>query len=136
MAHQCQNCTFVANLSSIRGKVLSDEKLLKRLGKKPVFVGTFTSTDWAGHSNFYALKCPECGELVVDYAHGYTGGGYLYFMCKDCSNPTIPEINRTNITIDEQSIYDSAGLDKPGSLFREIWESIKLKRKLAAQTRG
>ncbi|OGN01906.1 MAG: hypothetical protein A3I26_02800 [Candidatus Yanofskybacteria bacterium RIFCSPLOWO2_02_FULL_43_10] len=83
MVHECSDCTFVADAGNLLTYFVPREKR-DSAGNKPVFVGKFTMTDWAGHSGFYLFKCPDCGDVCVDYPHGYRDNGCLYIRCGRC----------------------------------------------------
>jgi len=92
--------------------------VLKKVTRKPLFIGLFTLSKWVGHSRFYAFKCPECGLVTVDYPHGYTFGGRLYFLC-GCNGEND---RKTVIPIHDPVIYKAEGLEasKDISLVRNI----------------
>lgn len=127
MPHECTECTFVANKESI----YVHPDVLKKLGKRPVFLGIFTLPGWVGHSAFYVLKCSECDNAVVDYPHGYTSEGRLFFSCNSCFDG-----EQTIIPINDSGIYIKAGQDESLSFMASILGAFKLFKANKLQSKG
>ena len=53
------------------------QRLKARLGFT-VCLGLYQKPGWQGALPFYLHKCKDCGELEVDYSHGFNG----YFACQ------------------------------------------------------
>lgn len=99
MGHECSECAFVASRESI----FVDRKTRERVSNKPVYIGTFTLPNWRGHLRFYLCRC-SCGKIFVDYPHGYTNGGYLFFVCDGCED---------KVLIHDKKVYKENGVEKP-----------------------
>lgn len=112
MGHECSECIFVASRESI----FVDKKTRERVSRKAVYIGTFTLPNWKGHLKFYLCLC-SCGRVFVDYPHGYTEGGYLFFYCDNCE---------TIIPIYCKKIYKESGIEKP-SLLGSLWAMLRLR---------
>lgn len=77
--HECPECTFVAS----REDIFVDLKRRERASSQPELVGKYSLLSWSGHLSFYLCRC-LCGRAFVDYPHGYTDGGRLFFNCDNC----------------------------------------------------
>jgi len=67
----CGECTFIQDADTLfLFFVPRDTK--EKATEEPVFVGNFTMPNRTNHSGFYVFKCKNCGEVCVDYLHGYT----------------------------------------------------------------
>lgn len=113
----CKECVFVSELKDIIYHVrLADYEQIRR----PVLAGLFTSKDWIGHAPFYVFRCPFCREKSIDYAHGYTGGGFLYFRCS----------NGCQVLIKDREIYEKLEIPVPSPLlsWKERRRITKIKR--------
>ena len=120
MAHECPDCTFVANEGSIFTGWVS-----KKIGKNPELVGCFTMPNWVGHSNFYIFSCSLCGNNSVDYPHGYTSdgirSGLLYLSCQIC---------RAVKPLYDKDIYKASGVPTPSSFWEVLKQTWAMKKKL------
>lgn len=112
MGHECSECKFVASRESI----FVDRKTRERAGYKPSYVGTFTLPNWSGHLKFYLCRC-ACSRAFVDYPHGYTEGGYLFFFCDSCE---------AIVLVQDNKIYKESGIERP-SLSRTLWAVLQSK---------
>lgn len=112
MGHECPECTFVASCESI----FVDRKTRERVSNKPIYVGTFALPNWKGHLKFYLCYCP-CDSTFVDYPHGYTDGGHLFFTCDVCE---------ATILVEDKKIYQENGIEKP-SLFKNLLLALRLR---------
>lgn len=109
--HECAECSYVASKENI----FIDQRLLRRMGEKPIFLGAFTMPGWSGHGNFYLLKCSACGTALVDYPHGYQRDGSLYFSCYNCpAGSMIHSLKYTAITIKDPQVYKREKIAIPG----------------------
>lgn len=121
MAHQCPDCTFVANEESIfagwANKIKAD--------KKPRLVGCFTMPNWVGHSNFYLFRCSVCGVDSVDYPHGYTSDGIrdglLYLSCQSC---------KAVQPLYGKDVYKASGMPTPPSFVEVLKEAWAMRKRL------
>ena len=120
MAHECPDCTFVANEGSIFTGWVS-----KKIGKNPELVGCFTMPNWVGHSNFYIFSCSLCGNNSVDYPHGYTSdgirNGLLYLFCQNC-NAIKPLYGK--------DVYRASGMPAPPSFWEVLKQTLAMRKKL------
>ncbi|MBI2674197.1 MAG: hypothetical protein HYX22_00455 [Candidatus Yanofskybacteria bacterium] len=96
---ECKECAFVQDGESLFTFFVSRD-LKEKATEKPVFVGKFTMPNWIGHSGFYIFRCKECGEVSVDYPHGYTDHGLMYLACCYCREKLPLEAVR------DRSIYE------------------------------
>lgn len=113
----CKECTFVQDKESLLVFMVPREKR-DRATSEPEFVGKFTMAKWTGHAAFYLFKCLECGKVIVDYAHGYTGPGYLYLTCGSCGDQKILDSRKY------KAIYKMDGMSAPPSFLtrlKTIW---------------
>ena len=78
----CTECIFAQDKNTLLIYSVSRE-LRERANEKLQFVGKFTMPGWVGHSSFYLFRCHECGNVGVDYPHGYRGE-FLYIRCDVC----------------------------------------------------
>lgn len=46
----------------------------------PHCIGKYKLPGWTGSLGFYIFKCGNCGELRIDYSHGWDG----YLSCDPC----------------------------------------------------
>lgn len=58
-----------------------EQKKQARKGKK-VFLGNGRREGWSGELPFYLFRCVGCGELSVDYQHGWRP--YVTCQRSDC----------------------------------------------------
>lgn len=56
------------------------KRLLVKLGL-PVSIGKFQLPGWSGANEFFLFRCSDCGELCIDYLHGWSG-----YLCCYASN--------------------------------------------------
>src|SRR3989344_1007449 len=112
-SHECSECTSVANKESIF--VAREQR--KKAARKPICIGKFTMPGWSGLSRFYLFKC-YCDAIVVDYPHGYTSGGHIYFSCEECE---------ASLVILDRDIYNKEGIAMPPGFFKTLWGILKLR---------
>lgn len=55
---------------------------------------------WTGHSGFYLFRCESCGEVCIDYPHGYTDFGLMFLRCDHCRETLTLEVT------EERSVYE------------------------------
>ena len=120
MAHECPDCTFVANEGSIFTGWGS-----KKIGKNPELVGCFTMPNWVGNSNFYIFSCSLCGNNSVDYPHGYTSDGIrndlLYLVCQNCKSVK---------PLYDKDIYKASSMPAPPSFWEVLKQAWAMRKKL------
>lgn len=121
MAHECSECSFVQDAETIRTFLVTrDDK--KMATKKPRFIGKFTMSGWTGHSGFYLFKCEECGNVCVDYPHGYTSFGLMYLRCNYCKELLTLEVK------EERPLYERENFHIPPEILEErraeLYETI------------
>ena len=135
--HQCGECKFyeqredLAKECMLRPELNLEphwfEKLPWLLGvigpeDKVVEVGTFTLSNWTGHSKFYLFLCPECKKISLDYPHGYASdglrGGLLYLNCQFCG---------FQLLLYKKRFYQESGLQAPESLLKYIRNILKVR---------
>lgn len=102
----CKECAFVQTKEILLSYIVDREDKL-RAAYKPRFYGKFTMIGWVGHSSFYLFKCRSCGEVAIDYPHGYRPGGYCYIRCDEC---------RSEILLKEKEHYQRDGMALPSCL--------------------
>ena len=124
--HECDACVYVASEDNIVVPKDATEKLNGR-PDEPVFLGTFTMPDWTGHGHFYAVACHKCDVVIVDYPHGYSRDGSMFFEHLDCpAAESAPSGNkRTTIYIKDKSIYEREGIKDPREIAIELEKAIR-----------
>ena len=114
--HECEKCTFVASTENI---TISREAS-SRINREPFLLGIFSMPGWSGHAPFYVFTC-YCNFVSVDYPHGYTNYGLLYFKCQnpDCQQKLelCPDKNRT--------VYELIGGEIPPASRRQRIRNLK-----------
>src|SRR3989344_1254010 len=101
--HKCDACTMIVSTQDIP----IPKEIFKKVGRKPIFIGTFTIIGWAAHSYFFVFKCSACGSVVIDSPRGYNKDG-LFLQHGDCPKGAV-EINGTKITrwpLDERNLKE------------------------------
>ena len=119
MGHICSECTFVNSAEDI----FVDIKTRYKVGRKPIYVGTFTLPKYSGHLKFYVFTCRCCEQIVVDHPRGYSDFGFLFFVCNSCKWANI---------IYDKKIYASEGIVKPslvGRMLRALRRMFKFKNR-------
>ena len=112
MGHECSECSFVADAETLFTFIVTREQKAAA-NKKPKFVGFFTMSEWVGHSGFYLFKCEECGNVCVDYPHGYTNFGLMYLRCSYCKTLLILEVK------EERPLYERENFHIPPETLEE-----------------
>ncbi|PJE50342.1 MAG: hypothetical protein COV29_04150 [Candidatus Yanofskybacteria bacterium CG10_big_fil_rev_8_21_14_0_10_36_16] len=110
MNHICDDCHLCIDKDDIAYNYISDEALeqacFSQFGKflakfsnrficsKIVKIGLFSLPNWKGHAPFYVFDCLFCGNVNIDYAHGYTSEGLLYLSCNKCDSRVVLTIHK------------------------------------------
>ena len=123
MGHECSECRFVPDAGTLLAFVVTKE-VRDRAAKKPEFVGKFTMPNWVGHSGFYVFKCPECGEVCVDYPHGYCENGCIYIRCDTCPFRIVFYPDRY------REVYKREGVVAPPTVWEELRSLWKNRNKI------
>ena len=123
MGHWCSDCTFVVDPSNLLLYFVS-RKMRASAGKKPVFVGKFTMPDWVGHSGFYLFKCQDCGNVCIDYPHGYRDNGCLYIKCYRCQLEVILTPGKY------REVYQRENVVAPPTFWEEVKGLWKLRKQI------
>ena len=120
---ECRECSFVNDVETLFAFLVSREQK-QQATSKPLFVGKFTMPGWSGHSGFYLFKCLECGDVNVDYPHGYCDFGCLFLSCKMCRERLVLDPRK------EGTVYKAEGvpIPLPSRKEREV-ELLKVVRK-------
>ena len=53
------------------------QRIKARIGLD-VYVGDYQLSNWSGPLAFYLYRCRRCGDLEIDYRHGWDG----HFYCQ------------------------------------------------------
>lgn len=120
----CKQCSFVSDAEALLVFSVTRERRASA-NHDPAFVGMFTMPKWSGHSGFYLFKCQSCGNVCVDYPHGYTGAGYLYLRCGNCRYQIV-------LTSEHKNIYEREKMVVPPSPWRMLWTLFLNRKKLRA----
>lgn len=104
--HECNDCTFVQDKNTLF-IFLVPRDLKDKAINKPLFFGKFTMTGWTGHSGFYLFRCDLCGQVSVDYPHGYVDFGLIFLRCDHCR-----EIFPLEVT-EERAVYERENIHIP-----------------------
>ncbi len=113
MGHECPDCTFVADVETLFTFIVKRE-LKETATNKLEFIGKFTMTGWVGHSGFYIFKCFDCGDVCVDYPHGYRDNGCLYVRCDRCRYEIVFTPDRY------KDVYEREKVVSPPTLWQEL----------------
>ncbi|MEX2090540.1 MAG: hypothetical protein WD989_00175 [Candidatus Paceibacterota bacterium] len=115
----CGKCSFVQDKGTLFAFFV-DRKEKAIANEKPKFVGFFTLPNWVGHSGFYLFKCPDCGNLCIDYPHGYHENGCLYVRCERCDFTTTFYPDKYG------DVYERENIVAPSSVWQEIKHLLKI----------
>ena len=102
VSHECSECTFV---SSVENVYLGPD-IRRKITREPTYLGAYVWPGCSWHLHCYAMLCDGCGDVVVDYPHGYLRGGRLYFSCYGC--PEAERLGRTfkTIPVEDKKVYE------------------------------
>jgi hypothetical protein len=100
----CTECTFVQDIESLFIYLVPRE-LKEKAVKKPLFLGKFTMIGWNGHSGFYLFKCKSCGQVYVDYPHGYTDFGLMFLRCEHCQAKISLEVTEEKALYERERVF-------------------------------
>lgn len=90
-------------------------EICRKATNRPLYLGAYIRPGCSGHQHFYVFICKSCGSLVVDYPHGYTQGGFLFFECYDCPGAVeTSNDRRTILLIKDKKTYEREKTPYPG----------------------
>lgn len=121
--HDCPDCAYVGNAEVVFLHFVPREKR-EQVGSTPEFIGNFTMNRWSGHAAFYLFRCRACMDAVIDYPHGYTGGGFLYLRCPECGFQLVMDTPKF------AEIYRREGMPQPPGFWEQLKTAWKVRRAL------